>query len=308
MEPASWECDSCTFVNSGYLSSCEVCEAERRQLKLPRHEVPRHAEVIDLEALDDELGAPVDAGSEDTFQLHGDEASPEPESEPDEAQQEDDRSSSADDELCRPFDVDDAPTHAPTTRHAPLSPCELAAFARDGYLVVRGVVPPHECARLLWERVAPALLEAGIDPFDRSTWASGAAGAALKAPDGGDHPIPLACADARWPALFSSGGVLCTILDQLHGGAWGWTPSSSPGPSHGPSSSLGPSPGPSASASPSHSPNQVRPRGAGRTAQRRGSDGSTCASPWRRPTAGPHRWTDGTSTAAAPHSPRALPW
>jgi hypothetical protein len=63
------------------------------------------------------------------------------------------------------------------------------------------------------------LLEAGIDPFDRSTWASGAAGAALKAPDGGDHPIPLACADARWPALFSSGGVLCAILDQLHGGA-----------------------------------------------------------------------------------------
>ena len=294
MEPASWECESCTFVNSGYLSSCEVCEAARRHLKLPRH-----AEVIDLEAIDDRpRGAP---------QFQSDEAAPEPEPEPDEAQQEDDHSSSDDDELCRPFDVDDVPSHAPPCRHAPLSPGELAAFARDGYLVVRGVVPPHECARLLWERVAPALLEAGIDPFDRSTWASGAAGAALKAPDGGDHPIPLACADARWPALFSSGGVLCAILDQLHGGAWGWTPSSSPGPSHGPSSSLGPSPGPSASASPSHSPNQVRPRGAGRTAQRRGSDGSTCASPWRRPTAGPHRWTGGTSTAAAPHSPRAPP-
>ena len=216
MEPASWECESCTFVNSGYLSSCEVCEAARRHLKLPRH-----AEVIDLEAIDDGQGAPADARPDETFQFQSDEAAPEPEPEPepDESQQEDGNSSSDDDELCRPFDVDDTPAHVPPRRHAPLSPGELAAFARDGYLVVRGVVPPHECARLLWERVAPVLLEAGIDPFDRSTWASGAAGAALKAPDGGDHPIPLACADARWPALFSSGGVLCAILDQLHGGA-----------------------------------------------------------------------------------------
>ena len=45
----------------------------------------------------------------------------------------------------------------------------------------------------------------------------------VKAPDGGDHPIPLSCRDSRWPALIES-STLLAVLDQLHGGSvrWSW--------------------------------------------------------------------------------------
>ena len=41
-----------------------------------------------------------------------------------------------------------------------LSAAELAAFARDGYIILRGVMSKSECERLLWERIAPALARA----------------------------------------------------------------------------------------------------------------------------------------------------
>ena len=176
-------------MNSGFLSACEMCDSDR-----PRgSKVPRHAEVIDVEAL-----------SEEDPSESVDEAEAPPE----------------EDELCRPFDVDDE-SSAPL-RHSQLSAEELAAFARDGFIIVRGVIPPAECTRLLWERVTPALIEAGVDVFDRASWAD-SSGAAVKAPDGSDHPIPLTCADARWPALFEAPAVRA-ILDQLHGGpsSWSW--------------------------------------------------------------------------------------
>ena len=70
------------------------------------------------------------------------------------------------------------------------------------------------------ERVTPAHRRAStclIEPWADSS------GAAVKAPDGSDHPIPLTCADARWPALFEA-PALRAILDQLHGGpsSWSW--------------------------------------------------------------------------------------
>lgn len=97
-----------------------------------------------------------------------------------------------------------------------LSRAELAAFARDGFVILRGVVSPRECQRLLWERVAPALNRSGICPFDEATW-GGEEGTVIKGFDGGDHPIPLSCPDSRWPALFHS-PILLAVLDQLHGG------------------------------------------------------------------------------------------
>ena len=102
-----------------------------------------------------------------------------------------------------------------------LSAQQLSQFARDGYLILRSVVPSAECSRLLSERIKPALARAGVDPFDDSTWKSD--GTVIRAADGGDHPIPLSCPDARWAALFDS-PYLSSILSQLHGGAhrWAW--------------------------------------------------------------------------------------
>ena len=74
-----------------------------------------------------------------------------------------------------------------------LSASELRDFQRDGFVILRSVVSPAECARLplvfvslaktwlcfarcarlLWERIVPALTAAGIDPFEDSTWGEG---------------------------------------------------------------------------------------------------------------------------------------
>ena len=97
---------------------------------------------------------------------------------------------------------------------------ERACFVRDGFVVLRGVVPPQECTRLLWDAVAPALARVGIDPFAPDTW-DGGAGDTVRAPTGGDHPIPLTSVDSRWPALFES-PRLRGALDALHGGTGRW--------------------------------------------------------------------------------------
>jgi hypothetical protein len=102
-----------------------------------------------------------------------------------------------------------------------LSADALHAFSRDGYIILRGVIPREECDRLLWERVAPALAGVGIDPFEESTWGD-VEGTVVKGPRGSDHPIPLSCPDGRWPAVFRS-SVLRSVLSQLHGGSrWEW--------------------------------------------------------------------------------------
>ena len=111
-------------------------------------------------------------------------------------------------------------------------------FAREGFVLLRRVVPPEECSRFLYESVEPALARAGIAIFSAETWDGGAdgtawgdnAGAVLRAPDGGDHPIPQHANDSRWPALFSS-PVLREVLDALHGGAhrWQWGGAASEG-------------------------------------------------------------------------------
>ena len=97
---------------------------------------------------------------------------------------------------------------------------ERACFVRDGFVVLRGVVPPQECTRLLWDAVAPALARVGIDPFAPDTW-DGGDGDTVRAPNGGDHPIPLTSVDSRWPALFES-PRLRGALDALHGGTGRW--------------------------------------------------------------------------------------
>jgi len=189
--PASWACDLCTFLNSGYLQRCEMCET-------PRAKAPRRA---------DDGHQPLAADTTSTT--------------PDQAA----------DTLSRPFEsaaqaTHDAPLATPAatvlaaadsqaSATGGLSPAELAAFLRDGYVIVRGVVSRAECDRLLWERVAPALSLAAIDPFNEATW-GGLAGTVVKAPDGGDHPIPIECPDGRWPALFDSPRLM-EVLDQLHG-------------------------------------------------------------------------------------------
>ena len=102
-----------------------------------------------------------------------------------------------------------------------LSAAELASFSRDGFVILRSVIPRAECERLLWERIAPALTAAGIDPFDEMTWGD-EEGTVVKGPDGSDHPIPLTCRDAKWPALFASRRLLA-VLNELHGGPrWRW--------------------------------------------------------------------------------------
>ena len=162
--PPSWTCTACTFVNSGFLTACEMCES-------PRSKTPRH----------EELQRPFDA-------------------QPDEER------------LAAP---------AALASHAGLSQAALDQFTRDGFVILRSVISSAECTRLLWERVAPALLHDGIDPFNEATWDGD--GTVVKGPDGSDHPIPLSCRDSRWPALFDSPELLA-VLDQLHGGRsrWSW--------------------------------------------------------------------------------------
>ena len=38
-------------------------------------------------------------------------------------------------------------------------------FAREGFVLLRRVVPPEECSRFLYESVEPALARAGIAIF-----------------------------------------------------------------------------------------------------------------------------------------------
>lgn len=114
-----------------------------------------------------------------------------------------------------------------TTGIGPLNAAELAAFERDGFLLLRGVVPQPECERFLWKAVVPALARVGISPFDEATWHDGFGdtdGARVRTPAGGAHPIPLSDPDSRWLALRGSRRLL-GALSQLHGGAarWRWT-------------------------------------------------------------------------------------
>ena len=58
-------------------------------------------------------------------------------------------------------------------RHAhgcTFSAAERTAFERDGFVILRGVIPPAECERFLWAAVEPALARAGIKHDDRTTW------------------------------------------------------------------------------------------------------------------------------------------
>ena len=140
------------------------------------------------------------------------------------------------------------PTPPPRTGGG-LTPAERTAFERDGFVILRGVIPPAECERFLWAAVEPALARAGIKHDDRTTWTPGDGTtvqarhptapparpssapsarqphrlcdqllAAAQAADGGDHPIPLSDPDSRWPALFGS-ARLNAAIDELHGGA-----------------------------------------------------------------------------------------
>ena len=187
VEPTAWACQTCTFSNSGFMSRCEMCEASR-------YAVPGAAPV---HAVETEIGQPFSPQGKDAC-------------------------GTSDAPIC----LDDSPTTERDTigecipkRH--LSASELATFARDGFLILRGVVPSAECQRLVWERVAPALLRDGIDPFAPATWGD-LDGTVVKGPRGDDHPIPLSCCDGRWPALFES-PLLQNVLDQLHGGRrWEW--------------------------------------------------------------------------------------
>jgi hypothetical protein len=193
----SWACDACTFLNSALLPMCEMCEQPRsRSDKRP------------LDFTEEGREQPRSRGVKRP--LEPTEEGPPP-------------------ELTRPLDTTSVAAAQPevvdVTEAAAslgLSAAEVAQFETDGFVILRAVVAPHECQRLLWERVAPALAEAGIDPFDEATW-GGRAGTVVTARDGSDHPIPLSCADARWAALFGS-ARLAAALNQLHGGRerWRW--------------------------------------------------------------------------------------
>lgn len=120
---------------------------------------------------------------------------------------------------------DEVPLHSCNA----LTPSEREAFERDGFVILRGLVPEDECRRFLWQSVEPALRRRGVAYDDESTW-GGKLGEAIGAPDGGDHPIPPSSPDARWPALFES-PRLRQILDDLHGGKrhWQWVHGASRG-------------------------------------------------------------------------------
>ena len=121
-EPATqqWACDACTFLNSDFLPTCEMCDT-------PRAKAPRRHEPLPPPLREEE-------------------------------------------EIIRTFDAVDESSDWPTGPAAPaarpdasgnrLSAAELAAFARDGYIILRGVMSKSECERLLWERIAPALARA----------------------------------------------------------------------------------------------------------------------------------------------------
>ena len=108
----------------------------------------------------------------------------------------------------------------------PMHPCgalteaEREAFDRDGFVILRGVVPAEECRRFLWQAVEPALRRKGVLYDDERTW-EGKYGDVITAPDGTDHPIPQSSPDSRWPALFNS-NRLRKVLDDVHGGKGKW--------------------------------------------------------------------------------------
>ena len=110
----------------------------------------------------------------------------------------------------------------PVTRCLALQPSEREAFERDGFVILRDVVPEDECRRFLWQAVEPALRRKGIAYSDERTWGD-KHGEVIVSPDGGDHPIPQTSPDSRWPALFQS-PRLRQVLDDLHGGhdRWRW--------------------------------------------------------------------------------------
>lgn len=108
--------------------------------------------------------------------------------------------------------------------NGPLSAADLAAFERDGFLILRSVVSAAECERFVWQSVVPALLRAGISPFDEATWydrTGDTDGARIRAPSGSDHPIHPSEPDSRWLPLRGSRRLL-GALAQLHGGAMRW--------------------------------------------------------------------------------------
>ena len=195
-----WHCNACTFLNSGYLDACEICDT--RRAKAPNNN--RAVDVVDIDEDAASMVQPASAGGK--------------------------ASSSNSSEPNGPV-WPNAPALSRLSHYherrsgTSLTDTELSSFLRDGYIVLKGVMPRSECDRLLYERVAPALAQhGGIDPFNERTW-GGLDGTVVKArvgPNRGDHPIPLDCPDGRWPALFRSERLL-GVLDQLHGGAGRWT-------------------------------------------------------------------------------------
>ena len=92
-EPPTWACDVCTFLNSGYIATCEMCDTPCAKRRALPHPFP-----VEEEASSTEITEPFEAGP------------------------------------SRPFA--DPPRH--TRDH--LNEAELRAFARDGYIILRGVV------------------------------------------------------------------------------------------------------------------------------------------------------------------------
>ena len=114
----------------------------------------------------------------------------------------------------------DEPRPVPQSPCSALRPEERVAFERDGFVILRGVVPEEECQRFLWQAVEPALRRQGIAYDEQLTWGT-MQGDVVVSPDGGDHPIPQSSPDSRWPALFRS-PRLRQVLDELHGGRGRW--------------------------------------------------------------------------------------
>ena len=203
-----WQCYACTFANSYLLPRCEMCETPRRRPKVARQE--ELSTPFEATASKDLDIAPAANGACRFSSSSSSSSAPAP------------GTASSDCQSSGSSSNINLPGIAPTSA-AGLSAAERAQFSRDGYLILRSIVPAAECSRLLWERVAPALAHKGLDPFDEATWADGSDGTVVKGRHGSDHPIPLSCPDARWPALFES-PTLVSVLDQLHGGSrrWSW--------------------------------------------------------------------------------------
>ena len=129
-----------------------------------------------------------------------------------------------------PTPASDAATAASSTALPAATPAaidaasfDLAAFERDGFAILRGVVSPDECRRFMRSAVTPALHRAGISEHNPETWRDehgDDAGALVRAADGGWHPIALSDPESQWRPLFES-PKLIGALDALHGvGGW----------------------------------------------------------------------------------------